>query len=255
MNRLALLCAAAALTPAAFAGFTIDLVEDTAFTAQERAGMAYAKSFWESRINGYAASIDTGGLTNPTGLTLYASSGAFGSSVAGYVNTTYGVEGSVYTADTALLEINSASVSGMISAGTFNNAMVRAFGHALGFGHYRALDGLLIVNGLTSSATAYTGANALAAYNDEFGGAAGSVTIAGSDPKGWNATGLSNDLFAASPTNLATATLSATSLAAFRDLGYTTLTAVPEPSAYGAAAGTLGALALIRRRRKSAGRA
>ena len=252
MNRLALLAAATALAlPCAQAAFSFNIVEDSSFTAAERAGISYAKNFWESRIGGYDASINTTGLTHPTGLTIYASSAAYAAGVTGYVyDLMVPVGGGLTVADTAVLEIDSGSVDGMIAAGTFNNAMVRAFGHALGFGNYNSgLDqGIWNRNGLTGSSTTYTGAYALAAYNAEFGATATSITLAGTDPKGWSNANLSNDLLAASPTNLALATLSATSLAAFRDLGYTV---VPEPSAYGlAAAGALGALALVRRRKR-----
>lgn len=225
------------------AAFSITVNYDTSLTAQEQSGLDYARSFWESRLTGYT--YDHG----ITGLRLYVGSGSYTNAVSGYVITTNGVQGSTYTAEEGVLEIDSASVSGLISAGTFNNAMTRAVGHALGFGMYGTSDSLLTVNGLTTSATAYTGANALAA----FGGGATSLTIAtisgsGVSEKGWNHTGLTNDLLASAPSNLALATLSATSLAAFKDIGYTV---IPEPGVYGlAGASALAAVAAIRRRRR-----
>lgn len=243
MRTTLLLGAALALAaPAARAAFTFDIVYDSTLSVAEQAGVDYAKTFWESRITGYT--YDHG----IPGLTLYVTNGDAGSGVAGYVIATNGVQGSVYTAEQAELKIGSGAAA---SSATYKNAVVRAFGQALGFGDYGALDRLWNVNGLTSSSTAYTGANALAAYKIEFAQSGATfVNIAGTSTpgvSGWNAAGLANDLLAASPTNLATATLSNTSLQAFRDLGYTV---VPEPGAYGLlGAGALAAAALVRRRK------
>lgn len=219
MKTLSVLLLSASLASA----FEITLNFDTQLSTVETNAVNNAKSFWESKITGYSRDY---GITGPN---LYISSGAYSSSVSGYVSTSTGSEGSLpYTAESGIIEIDSASVSSLQTNGSLNNALIRAVGFALGFGNYGTLDSLWNVNNLTSSATAYTGSAAITSFRTEFNQpSATSIGIAGVQEKGWNQTQLANDLFANAPTNLATATLSNTSLSAMKDIGYTV---VPEPS-------------------------
>lgn len=222
---------------AARAAFAIDVVYDTSATVREQQTVARAVGFWESRITGYT--YDHG----ISGLTLYVSAGSYSNAAGGYVWQTNGVQGSVYVAESGVLEIDSDDALAM-DATTFDNAVTRALGFALGFGMYGTPDSLWNVNGLTSSATVYTGAYATTAAGSS---SLGLATVPGTSVKGWNQSGLANDLFAASPTNLSQATLGAVSLAAMRDVGYTV---VPEVQATPFVAGAATLALLVGRRRK-----
>ena len=236
---------AALLVSASLPAITIDLQRDASLNARDNQALNTAKTFWETRLAGYVTDY---GFVGPT---LYASSGSFTPPIAGYVTMTAGFEGGVYTAQEGVLEIDAASVAALDAGGAYDAAIIRAMGHALGFGHQGLPDRLWNVNGLASSTT-YTGSYALAAYMSQFNQpSATSISIAaGSDGAyGWTQAGLTNDIMSASPSALASATLSATSLAAFRDIGYTV---IPEPGTWAAVAISATGLMAVRRRRRLA---
>lgn len=261
---------------------------DHNMTAGQQAFFTSAEAFWEQRITGnrydlgipdlvidaYAIAIDGAGGTlasaGPTGLGVIAGDG-----IGGVQDFFYATRG--------LMRFDTADIGALASAGTFFDTIVHEMAHVIGFGtlwNTAQFGGPFAPtqNVYTDGTGQYTGAYALATYNAEFGlsetfvpvetnrGGSGTIdghwdeeTFAGGRVDADNTTdlmgGFLNPLSPSPDSPLIGTTLSATTIASFADIGYTTIvtdpmTPIPAPPAMAMSLGGLALLGALRGRRR-----
>lgn len=245
------------------------------YTQVQKDAFESAAMFWESKITGYAGSISI--PTFEITAALAAEDGEFNSLAYAAPGLTL-MEGGFTVPTTGYMQFDAddwgpvgfTSVNDPVDDGTpftrgelllqeFIDSVRHEMAHALGFGT------LFEDNGVASGRD-YTGAEAVAAFNQQFGQNVTKILL---DPaeghwsECWRAVndpsciedqavdGATNDLELMTPEAVAAATFSDATLAAFRDIGYTTvaINAVPEPATGLLLLGALAGLGFTSRKR------
>lgn len=156
-------------------GFDIALTHNNALTAAEQAAFDAAEATWESLISGFQDTLSDTTLEIETNLTaIDGVGGTLGSAGPGTVkaqtelNFAYAGSGTMNfdTADTAVLD----------ASGLLDDVILHEMGHVLGLGTLWNIPALglgapwdSMQNYYTDGTGQYTGANALAAWQGEFG--------------------------------------------------------------------------------------
>ncbi|WP_206080323.1 hypothetical protein [Pacificoceanicola onchidii] len=252
-------------------------------TASQQSTFTAAEYFWETMITGYQIAFTVGGslyegpTINAQGTAIDGVGGTLGSAGP---TTAYSVSdgtNSFAYVDTGIMNFDTADLANMEADGTFFDVIVHEMGHVLGFGTLWNTDSIGGIftgtqNVYTAGSGEYTGAYGLTAYNAEFGLSETFIPVElgggpGTADGHWDEADFAGgplDLmtgFIGAPTPAADApfaamTLSATTIASFADIGYTTavthaIAPVPLPAGLGLGLLALGTLAGVTRRRKA----
>ncbi|MFW2544535.1 hypothetical protein ACN2XU_18010 [Primorskyibacter sp. 2E107] len=265
--------------------FDIKVEFEGGLTTSQKAVFSAAEFFWETMITGYQIAFTADGTNLYTGPTIKAK-GAAGDGIGGVLasagpNTAYNVsDGTLSYAyvNTGTMTFDTNDLPGMEASGTFLDVIVHEMGHVLGFGTLWNTNSLAGFSGTqsvyTNGSGQYTGAYGLAAYNAEFGLSATSVPVEldygpGTANGHWdeaNFVGGSRDIMTGiinsvsgtkADAPFAASTLSATTIASFADLGYTTtithgIAPVPLPAGMLLSLTALAGLAGVSRRKTRA---
>jgi hypothetical protein len=234
-------------------GITIEF--NGGLSASQQNTFIDAENFWETTLTGYTESVNF-----PPGITISAEGKAM-DGVGGVLGsagpkTAYIYNSNRYTA-TGAMSFDSADLGNMESNGTLYSVIVHEMAHVIGFGT------LWQLNGLYDEGTGqYTGAYANEAYRQEFDADALFVPVELDGGPG-TADGHWDETWAGPASDIMTGyiegavTISNTTLAAFRDLGYNTMSveSSSETEPTNVSAPLIGALslfgvALFRRRKK-----
>lgn len=189
----ALLMAGALSSSSLFATFTIDLnfdlginpyedAADTVLSAANQAIFADAKTFWEDAITGYQDGVNRTVTIHASAFSQAAAGGGILLGSAGPRNLTVitatGPNILTVSDGAARFNVHPDAVGG---AGLLNAATIRhEMGHILGIGTLWDTSGIgggAFKSVYSNNTGMYTGANALAAYNEEFGQAAAFIPI------------------------------------------------------------------------------
>jgi hypothetical protein len=269
----ALVLAALPGARAARAAFDIVINSDTTVTPEQQAYFNQAAATWESLITGYQPGISISSLVIDATVTTIDGAGGI---LGGAAPDTYTTQAGFTLPTHGIMQFDVVDVPGRIANGTFGAIVLHEIAHVMGLGTLWTDNGVY-VNG----SGRYTGANALATYRQEFigqfaaafvpvelGGGGGTANGHWDEVDGGvgltgrvsvlNGQDMRNELMTGwldSPTFI-----SNTTIASFRDIGYTTVSTavVPEaPTLPLAAAGLplLGLTVLARRRRPRPARA
>lgn len=232
MKKYLLLAAlvAAGGANAAIVPLNINITFGTGLSDSQKSVFTAAKSFWESKLIGYADSVAfTPGINiSASGVVRDGVGGILGSAGP---NSAYFYNGLYYTAS-GTMSFDSADLSWLESNNKLMDVIVHEMAHVIGFGT------LWTYNGLYTNGTGrYTGQYGVAAYRQEFDPIAtyipveldgGSGTANGHWDESWS--GGSSDLMTGYLE--ASTSMSRTTLQSFRDLGYAvaeTVTSAPVP--------------------------
>jgi hypothetical protein len=235
--------------------FSIDIEFNGGLSASQQNTFIDAEDFWEKTLTSYTESV-----AFPPGMTIQAEGkdidGVGGVLGSAGPRSAYRYNQKFYTA-TGIMSFDSADLSNMERNGTLYSVIVHEMAHVIGFGT------LWQSNGLYDAGTGeYTGAYANAAYRQEFDADALFVPVEldggpGTEDGHWDETwaGPSSDIMTGYIEGAIT--ISNTTLAAFRDLGYNTSSAEKssESTPTNVSAPLIGAFslfgfALFRRRQK-----
>lgn len=222
---LVFLLAAAAANPVRAAGFDISVVFSGGLTSSQQSVFTQAEEFWETLITGYQPGITLSGITiQATGVGIDGPG-----QILGQAGPTSGVFRQGFAlATNGIMQFDSADLGVMETAGILDEVIIHEMAHVMGFGTLWELNGLY-----TPGSGQYTGANALEIYKVEFDPLAqfipveldgGPGTADGHWDEGWG--GTANELltgFLNVP-----AFVSATTVASFQDLGFTTIELISE---------------------------
>lgn len=202
------------------AGFDISVVFGGGLTSSQQSVFSQAETFWESLITGYQPGITLSGITIAASGVPIDGNGQ----ILGQAGPTLGVfQQGFGIATDGIMEFDTADLGVLESAGLLDEVIIHEMAHVMGFGTLWQLNGLS-----TPGSGQYTGQNALDIYRLEFDPLAtfipveldgGPGTVDGHWDEGWG--GSANELmtgFLDVP-----AFISATTVASFRDLGYTTI--------------------------------
>jgi hypothetical protein len=240
---------------AAHVPFGITIEFDGGLSASQQNTFIDAENFWETTLTGYAESVNF-----PPGITISAEGKAM-DGVGGVLGsagptTAYIYNSNRYTA-TGAMSFDSADLGNMESNGTLYSVILHEMAHVIGFGTLWQLNGLY-----DAGSGQYTGAYANEAYRQEFDAAALFVPVELDGGPG-TADGHWDETWAGPTSDIMTGyiegavTISNTTLAAFRDLGYTTMSVEnsSDPAPTNVSVPFIGALslfgiALFRRRQK-----
>ncbi|WP_425404973.1 leishmanolysin-related zinc metalloendopeptidase [Hwanghaeella sp.] len=230
LAAIALLLTVFATTSARSAGFDISVVFTGGLTSTQQSIFSQAEEFWETLITGYQPGITLSGITiEASGVPIDGSG-----QVLGQAGPTFGVfqQGFALATD-GIMQFDSADLSVMEAAGILDEVIIHEMAHVMGFGTLWELNGLYV-----DGSGQYTGQNALDIYRLEFDPLATFIPVELDGGEGtvdahWDETwaGTANELltgFLNVP-----AFVSATTVASFQDLGFTTIdlvTAVPLPA-------------------------
>lgn len=215
---------------AAMVPFDISINFGAGLSVSQKNIFAQAESFWESYLLGY-----DGAIGFPPGLTITAQGaandgvgGVLGSAgpTAGYRNAS----NNILYASTGTMSFDSADLSNMETNGSLLSVIVHEMAHVIGFGTLWSYNNLSV-----AGSGRYTGQYALAAYRAEYDASATYVPVeldggAGTANSHWDET------WSGGPMEIMTgylntpATLSKTTLASFRDLGYVVFSVDESPS-------------------------
>lgn len=215
---------------AAMVPFDISLTFGTGLTASQKNVFAQAETFWESHILGYDGTIGFHpGLTiSAQGAANDGVGGVLGNAgpSAGYRN----VSNNILYASAGNMSFDSADLSNMESQGTLLSVIIHEMAHVIGFGTLWSHNNLSVAN-----SGRYTGQYALAAYRKEYDASATYVPVEldggpGTADSHWDETWSGGPLEIMTGYLNTPATLSKTTLAAFRDLGYVVFTPEDVPS-------------------------
>lgn len=225
--------------------FDINLTFLGGLTASQEQTFSRAETFWESRIAGYQEGISLTGLTiSVAGIPIDGAGGFSG--LATPMGTVE--QGGFTLASFSTMQFDSADLSTFETAGILFDVVVREMAHAIGFGTMWALNDLYI-----NGSGLYTGAKALAAYQEEFDADATFVPV---ELEGGFGTAdiLWDEDWAGGPNEVMTANIdtptfiSRTTLLSLEDLGY--LLAVPVPGTLILALSGMCFIILVARRKK-----
>ena len=200
---------------------------DIAFTSSQRpdaaqaSALGRAEAFWEGIVTGYADGIDAGPLT--IDVAVVAQDGPAGTLAVGYP-VEVADRGGFLVPTLSYIDFDVADFDDRGVSQALFETLLHEIAHALGFGS------LWRDNGATVAGSGrYTGAAGLAVYRAEFGlpGAAFvPLTLGagpGSDEFHWDEDWAGGFDELMTPFDDGPAYLSATTIASFRDLGYTTI--------------------------------
>lgn len=171
-----ILCALApALAVADTIGFDIVLTHTTVLTSAEQAAFDSAEATWESLITGYQDTIGSTTLEITTNIAMGDGvGGTLGS--AGPTSVKAGAELNFAYASEGMMNFDLADTANLVAAGTLSDVILHEMGHVLGIGTLWNIPELIPVapwNGMqnlyTDGTGQYTGANAVAAWQGEFG--------------------------------------------------------------------------------------
>jgi|AACY02.17.fsa_nt_gi Leishmanolysin. len=244
---VAALAMSSAAGTAAASTFDINLIFTPSVSARVRTLALEAEAIWESVITGYQGSIDIDQVniifreTDIDGL-----GGTLGS--AGVLTTT---EQEGYTLPlSGIILLDDPDVIAFDLLGLLDDIILHEIAHILGFGTLWEENDVYI-----DGTGEYTGANALATYRSEFDSTATYVPVELDGGPGTANAHWDEDWPGGSGALMTGfiedgAYLTDTTIASFEDLGYTTIIPLPAPLAF--MIGGLGALALVRRRRRAA---
>jgi len=212
------------------AGFDISVVFGGGLTSSQQSVFSEAETFWETLITGYQPGITLSGITiEASGIAIDGNGQILGQAGprSGVIQQGFGI------ATSGIMQFDTADLGVLETAGLLDEVIIHEMAHVMGFGTLWELNGLS-----TPGSGQYTGQNALDIYRLEFDPLAtfipveldgGEGTVDGHWDEGW--AGTANELmtgFLNVP-----AFISATTVASFRDLGYTTIdlvAAVPLPA-------------------------
>lgn len=212
------------------AGFDISVVFGGGLSASQQEVFTEAEEFWETLITGYQPGITLTGITiNASGVLIDGPGQILGQAgpTAGVFQQGFGI------ATNGVMEFDSADLSVMEAAGILDEVIIHEMAHVMGFGTLWELNGLYV-----EGSGQYTGANALAIYNLEFDPLATFIPVELDGGEG-TADGHWDEDWLGGGQELLTgfldvpAFVSATTVASFQDLGYTTIelvAAVPLPA-------------------------
>jgi len=212
--------------------FNIDLNFDGGLSESQESIFSEAESFWEGVIIGY-----DGNVSFPTGLLITAKAedidgtgGILGSAgpSSGYQNRS--LDNNLFYASKGNMVFDTSDLDKLESEGTLLSVIIHEMAHVIGFGTLWSAD----YNNLYNDGTGqYTGAYALAAYKAEFDSSATHVPIEldggeGTEDAHWDETwgGPQSDIMTGYLEG--SVTYSNTTLAAFKDLGYLTVSSLIE---------------------------
>jgi hypothetical protein len=139
---------------------SINLVIGGGLTASQQAVFTGATATWNSLLTGYQPGISlTGPTINASGVAIDGAGG-----ILGQAGPTFGTtQGGYFLATTGIMQFDSADLANLELSGTLGAVILHEMAHVLGFGT------LWTYNGVYSNGSGqYTGANALAAWNNEF---------------------------------------------------------------------------------------
>lgn len=157
-------------------GFDIVLIHNNALTTAEQAAFNAAEATWESLITGFQDTIDMNttleistNLTNIDGV-----GGILGS--AGPTSVKAGAEVNFAYAGSGTMNFDTSDTANLATAGTLGDVILHEMGHVLGIGTLWNIPALGLPaiwdgtqNLYTDGTGQYTGANAIAAWQGEFG--------------------------------------------------------------------------------------
>ncbi|MEE9403374.1 MAG: hypothetical protein V3V20_00645, partial [Algisphaera sp.] len=150
-------------------GFDIVLNYVNAPTAAEAAAFAAAETAWESVITGYQETVTQNHLTINVNLSgIDGVGGTLGSAGPTHAQ----LSDHFLYATAGAMTFDTADTAGLVASGNFEAVVLHEMGHVLGIGTLwsGANVGFAGYQELYVDGTGqYTGANAVAAYNDEFG--------------------------------------------------------------------------------------
>lgn len=214
-----LIAASISSAHASFTPFSLTINHTGGLTTSQLDIFESARQYWESQIAGYDTVVNfTPGLVvSAKGQSIDGQGGVLGN--AGPSSGYMGANGLTYAAQGAM-NFDTADLSWLESNGRLYDVVVHELAHVIGFGTLWGMNGLY-----ASPSGQYVGQYAVDMYQSEFGATTNFVPVErnigpGSDDGHWatNWLGGTNELFVsylgASPT------ISMTSLASFRDLGY-----------------------------------
>jgi hypothetical protein len=180
MNRRILILLASLLltSRAAMAdtmGFDIVLIHNNALTLAEQAAFDAAEATWESLIFGFQDTIGDITLEITTNLGLIDGVGGILGS-AGPNSIKVGAEANFSYAASGSMNFDTADTANLATAGVLDDVILHEMGHVLGIGTLWNIAALTSIqpfastqNLYTSGTGQYTGANAIAAWQGEFG--------------------------------------------------------------------------------------
>ena len=231
--------------PAAATSFNINLSFLGGLTASQERVFERAEAFWEGRIAGYQDGISITGLTISAAGIPVDGEGGF----AGLATPMGSVVQNGFTLATfSTMQFDTSDLAALEGNGTLFDVVVREMAHAIGFGTMWSFNGLY-VNG----SGLYSGANALAAYREEFDPDAEFIPVELNGGLG-SADILWAENWAGGPDELMTASvdtptfISNTTLASLEDIGF--LLTVPIPSSILLGLTVLCVFVVIARRKK-----
>ena len=260
-NLKSTLCVFALAGGAQASTFDIAFTYSETPTATQIAALAQAETFWEGIVTGYQPGIEIEALA--IDVAVVDLDGPDGTLAVGY--PVEGIEASGLLLPTlSFVDFDLSDFDPTTVSQPLFETLLHEIAHAMGFGS------LWAANGLTADGSgAYVGPQGLMAYLDEFGlPDADFVPLTlgvgpGSDELHWDEDWAGGTSELMTPFTSDTAYLSATTIASFRDLGYTTIDAtasvalpvfiapVPLPAGAWLLVVALGALGAFRRRAPS----
>lgn len=243
VRHLSLAAALGAASLAAQASFTITL-SYSGLSETQKSYFSGAASFWESVITGYKDGVPFDGIVISASGYLGSVGGVLASAgpsdIAFSSGTRYAMTGS--------MAFDTADIGNLISNGSFSDLIKHEMAHVIGFGTLWAINRLY-----SDGSGQYTGGHALAAYRNEFNQPTATfvpVELAGGEGTadghwqeangGASLTGTIDGQGRDMKLELMTGWLSTptyvsqTTIAQFRDLGYTVFNTqpVPEPESW-----------------------
>ena len=262
MNRLASVTLASCLAAGAASASPFDIVLSASpeATDAQRAALRQAARFWEGIVTGYQDDLEFGPLD--VAVSVVDIDGPDGTLAEGAPTFVRDVNGFALPVEGRIdFDVADIDAGGSVSQAVFET-LLHEVAHVLGFGT------LWIDGGLVDGAS-YVGRSGVEAYRAEFGrdGVDAIPLAAGigarSDGSHWDETWAGGPFELMTPFDDGASSLSATTIASLRDLGYATVepervdalptfvAPIPLPAGAPLIVGALGVLAAVGRRRRS----
>lgn len=156
-------------------GFDIVLIHTNPLTAAEQSAFAAAEQTWESLITGFQDTISDTTLEITTNIGAIDGPGSILGS-AGPTSVKAGAELTFAYAGAGEMNFDTADTANLAAAGTLDDVILHEMGHVLGIGTLWNIPALALgppwdgmQNLYTAGSGQYTGVNAIAAWQGEFG--------------------------------------------------------------------------------------